>query len=106
MDIHTQRTSISSDDGADKVSITTLGSKTGLDVNVAGGGVVELKGYAISDKDDDSEPNYYGYVKSDGSWYIMKELSSSYRYAAGTSGYTTAWTGRAALSYDYFYTTF
>lgn len=66
--------------------------------------------YAITDKDADASPNYYGYTDQFGAWYIMKETVSAgadtYRYCKGTSGYTTAWTGRAALTYDYFYTIF
>lgn len=62
----------------------------------------ELGVYEISDIDDDAEPNYYGYLKSDGSWYIMKEVSSTYRYCKGDDGYATVWTGRASQSYDYF----
>lgn len=62
----------------------------------------ELGAYEISDTDDDAEPNYYGYLKSSGEWYIMKEESGAYRYAKGNDGYTTAWTARASQSYDYF----
>lgn len=62
----------------------------------------ELGSYEISDTDDDAEPNYYGYLKSSGEWYIMKEESGTYRYAKGDDGYTTAWTARASQSYDYF----
>jgi hypothetical protein len=68
------------------------------------------EGYSITDKDADASPNYYGFTNQFGAWYIMKETVSAgadtYRYVKGTSGYTTAWTGRAALSYDYFYTVF
>ena len=69
-----------------------------------------LEGYKITDKDDDATPNYYGYTDKDGNWYILKEVVSpgadTYRYAKGTSDYTTNWTGRAGLSYDYFYNVF
>lgn len=60
--------------------------------------------YKISDTDTASDPKYYGSVAADGSWYIMKETTSAgtYRYAKGASGYSTNWTGRASLSYDYF----
>lgn len=65
-----------------------------------------LTPYQIADKDDDASPNYYGFTRPDGYWYILKETVSAgadtYRYATGTSAYTTAWTGRAGLSYDYF----
>ena len=66
--------------------------------------------YYISDKDDDTTTKYYGFVRSDGAWYIMRETTDSgdqlYRYVAGSSAYTTAWTNRATQSYDYFYTIF
>lgn len=62
----------------------------------------ELGAYEISDTDDDAEPNYYGYLKSSGEWYIMKEESGTYRYVKGDNAYTTAWTSRASQSYDYF----
>jgi virulence-associated protein VapD len=69
-----------------------------------------LTPYKITDKDDDASPNYFGFTKKDGSWYIMKETVSAgadtYRYVAGTEDYTTNWTNRASLSYDYFYATF
>lgn len=68
------------------------------------------EGYSITDKDNDGTPNYYGYTNQFGAWYIMKETVSAgadtYRYAKGTSGYTTAWTGRVDLTYDYFYEVF
>lgn len=59
-------------------------------------------GYKITDLDD-SSPAYYGFVNKDGGWFIQKEgTSGDYRYAKGSSGYSSNWTGRAALSYDYF----
>ena len=58
-----------------------------------------LSTYKITDIDD---TGYYGYLKADGSWYIMQENSGAYRYIKGDSDYSTAWTGRAGLSYDYF----
>lgn len=55
---------------------------------------------------DASEPGYYGFLRSDGLWYILKQTTTltetAYRYAKGASGYAAAWTGRAALSYGYF----
>lgn len=62
--------------------------------------------YKVSDVDDDASPNYYGFLDADGNWYILKETvaagNNTYRYAKGTSDYTTNWTGRVALSYDYY----
>ena len=70
-----------------------------------------LAPYKITDKDDDASPNYYGFTKPDGSWYILKETVSAgadtYRYAVGTSAYTTNWTNRAtSVTYSYFYEVF
>lgn len=60
-------------------------------------------GYKITDIDD-SSPAYYGFVNKDGAWFIQKEdtATGAYRYVKGTSSYSTNWTGRAGLSYDYF----
>ena len=63
-----------------------------------------MSGYVLSNKDDDATPNYYGYLNTDGHWYIMKEVVSAgddtYTFAKGTSGYSAAWSGRVGLSYD------
>jgi hypothetical protein len=64
-----------------------------------------LDGYAASDTDEsDGTYNYYGFLKADGSWYIMQttKTQTAIRYFAGTSDYTTSWTGKAGLSYGYF----
>ncbi len=87
--------------------------------SVPGPGVVALKdstgvkidpkeknptdGYSISEIDDNAVPSYYGFVDKDGKWYISKEVTAgSYRYAKGAASFATNWTGRAALTYDYF----
>lgn len=87
--------------------------------NSTGGAVAQvgsqdpLVGYQIADKDDDAEPNYFGFVNKHGAWYIMKEESSTYRYCTGIVNpenggglYEDAWTDRANLTYDYFYKVF
>jgi hypothetical protein len=64
-------------------------------------------GYKISQVDDASSPAYYGYLNSDGLWYIMEEDSSgTYLYARGTTAFLTNWGNRDGLSYDYFDTVF
>jgi len=63
-------------------------------------------GYRITQVDD-SDPAYYGYVNKTGNWFIMKEDNTGgYRYAKGDTSFSTNWTNRAALSYDYFDTAF
>lgn len=63
-----------------------------------------LSAYKVSDNDDATDPQYCGYLAADGAWCIMKTniAARSFRYAAGRSGYTTAWANRASLAYDYF----
>jgi len=60
----------------------------------------QLKDYMIVEIDE-SDPDYYGYEKADGGWYIMKETSNSYRYVKGTADFSDNWTGRDELDYDY-----
>ena len=45
--------------------------------------------------------NYYGYVRENGEWIIMREntAQTEYRFARGASDYTTAWTNRASKDY-------
>lgn len=60
-------------------------------------------GYTIAQLDDSTSTTYYGYLNKDSAWYILKEDSSgNYRYCKGSSSFSTNWTGRAALTYDYF----
>lgn len=69
-----------------------------------------LSGYVIADKDDDGTPNYYGYVRPDGAWYILRETvlagADKYEYARGDRGYETNWTNRAGLTYQYYHIAF
>jgi hypothetical protein len=65
-----------------------------------------LSAYQVSDKDLGSETEYLGYVDKDGNWFIQQMTATAHRFIKGTSGYTTSWTGRAGLSYDYFYNVF
>lgn len=71
-----------------------------------------LDTYKVSDIDDAGTTKYYGFLRKDGAWYIMKEdtVAKTYRYTKGSTGYETATTGawatRASLSYDYFHNTF
>lgn len=55
---------------------------------------------------DDSSPAYYGFINKAGAWYITQKDGDSFRYASGSSSFSTNWTGRAGLSYTYFDSTF
>jgi len=60
-------------------------------------------GYTLAQLDDALTPIYYGYLNKTSAWYIIKEDSSgAYRYAVGSSTFSTNWTNRASLTYDYF----
>lgn len=60
-------------------------------------------GYTISEIDDSGVPSYYGFIHKSGSWYIAREeANGSYRYANGGSNFTSGWSGRVGLTYDYF----
>lgn len=60
-------------------------------------------GYSVSEIDDSTFPAYYGFVHKTGAWYIAREANTgAYRYVKGGSGFSTNWTNRASLSYDYF----
>lgn len=64
-------------------------------------------GYKITNIDGAGTPAYYGFVKSTGAWYIMEEgATGAYRYAKGSTSFSTNWTNRATLTYDYFNTVF
>lgn len=63
-------------------------------------------GYKISEVDD-SSPAFYGFINKDGAWFIMKEgTAGDFRYTKGAISFTTNWTNRAALTYDYFHNVF
>ena len=66
-----------------------------------GGQVLE---YIVHEADEASDPRYYGYVDHRGAWIIMKQTiaSGEHRYSSGKSDFSTNWTGRAALTYDYY----
>lgn len=81
--------------------------------NVAGADI--LAGYTNADSDENSSgTSYYGFIDTDGNWYIMKRvvtgttppITATITYTRGTSSYATNWTGRAGLSYATFDTTF
>lgn len=59
-------------------------------------------GYSISEIDDSGTDAYYGFVNKDGGWFILKDSNGIYRYSKGSSSFSTNWTDRASLTYDYF----
>ncbi len=75
---------------------------------IGGTGNLPTEGYTISEIDDENTLTYYGFVKHDGAWFIMKEDvdNNSYRYARGDSKFLNYWKDRASLKYDYYFNLF
>jgi len=68
--------------------------------------------FMLVDVDDQSGyPHYYGYVAYNGSYYIMKELSTgslgfNKKEFGARGSYSQAWQGRSSLQYTPWDTTF
>lgn len=58
--------------------------------------------YKITDLDTTAATQYFGYTNASGNWYIMQLTSSAARYIKGDGGYSSSWTNRATLTYQYF----
>jgi hypothetical protein len=65
-------------------------------------------GFSISEIDNNLSVAYYGFTNKDGAWFIMKEDADtgSYRYIRGSSDFSSNWSRRDKLGYDYFNNTF
>lgn len=63
--------------------------------------------YSISGFDHQADA-YFGYIKKDGSWYIMKEDPNTklFLYAKGNSKFPKNWENRKNLKYDYYNSVF
>ncbi|OGJ21913.1 MAG: hypothetical protein A2804_01770 [Candidatus Pacebacteria bacterium RIFCSPHIGHO2_01_FULL_46_10] len=61
-------------------------------------------GYTITEIDDAAYPAYYGFLHVSGAWYITKEASDgSYRYAKGSSAFSTSWAlHNTTVTYGYY----
>jgi hypothetical protein len=63
-----------------------------------------LNSYFISKSDEsDSVTKYYGLIKTNGAWCILKIVSNTglgdYTYATGGENFSTAWTNHTTLTY-------
>jgi len=63
----------------------------------------EPNDFAISDLEEGGATEYHGFVSLDGRWIIMQSTTTAVRYTKGKTDYTTNWTGRAGLTYGYYY---
>lgn len=91
--------------GVKRVSVFNDGVQTNVATEAKQDPLVKYKPADLDDDLTTSGYNYYGYVDSDGNYYILREDldNKAYRYYAGTGDYTTKWTNRAAQSYDYLF---
>lgn len=92
-------------------TLRTVSAATPLPVTTAGTSTAVIDprtGYAISDKEATATYKYFGFEDAGGKWYILRKTiaTNDFLYAAGASGYATAWTNRASQSYDTFDNTF
>jgi hypothetical protein len=67
-----------------------------------------ISGFEISDTDEESNPQYFGFIDRYGNWLIKRlntiSKSLEVRYVRGSliDPYTIAWTNRASLNYDHY----
>lgn len=95
-------------EGRLRVEVDRVGGGGGSNVPTIGGRVPTksqdpFEGYYPSDMDTGGETEYYGFVNTDGAWYIQQMTATTSRYVSGSDGYEVAWTSREGLSYDLFY---
>lgn len=64
-------------------------------------------GYRISEIDD-NVITFYGFVKTGGSWFIMREDTDegTFRYTKGENNFPSSWSQRDNLNYDYYHNIF
>lgn len=60
-----------------------------------------LGSYEIADLDEGTI-SYYGYIATDGKWFIKQITSTTIRFCKGSTGYITAWSNRSSQVYQYF----
>lgn len=63
-----------------------------------------LDGYKISEILEDNVVSFYGFTNKDGAWFVMKvdTDTGSVRYSRGDVNFSSNWTSRRNLRYDYF----
>lgn len=79
--------------------------------DLSGGGDTSLieptAGYRVTEISTE-DYNYYGFVNKEGNWYIMREdpTEGSFRYVKGDLSFSSGWTRREKMKYDYFHSVF
>lgn len=94
---------VTSTGGSSSVTVTNFPSSIAVSNFPAGSGGDPLASYICSDLDENIGGNsYYGFIDVAGNWYIMRVTAVDIRYVKGSSEYTTNWTGRMSLTYNYY----
>lgn len=113
--IETNSTTLAGKDFATQTTLLTLLSQSDFDAKLATLQAAQnpLDKYKIADEDSLSATKYYGFtttVSASTNWIILQEVVgatvNTYRYANNSNNagaYTTKWTNRATLAYDYLY---
>lgn len=69
--------------------------------NVASSDIIA--GYQAANKDEvPAGTSYYGFVDTDGNWYIQRISATDLDFVRGSSNFAANWAGRAGLSYAKF----
>lgn len=65
-------------------------------------------GYGVNNITSDATYKYFGFENKDGGWYIMRKTlaDSTFKYSAGASNYSTAWTNKSSQTYANYGDTF
>ena len=81
---------------------------SGSEVPVSDVNTNPTSGYKASDIDNAGNPEYYGFIKAGGSWYVLRITDGVYlRYCKGDTDYTGNWTNRGiSLTYQLFHLVF
>lgn len=62
-----------------------------------------LAGYQPGNKDENTGgTSYYGFIDTDGNWYIQRITTTDVDFVRGSSDFSTNWTNRAVLVYAKF----
>ena len=95
--VGTNYDSIRIGDGTNLLSINADGS-----LNVVTKEENRLSRYSISREDISTSTEYYGFVATNGSWYIIQvdTTNGEYKYTNGSSDFLTNWNNRTTLTYN------
>jgi len=82
-------------------TIQQISSTNNVNVQEQSSSFNTLESYAISKQDIQTNTEYYGFVGTEGQWYILKidKVTNSYKYANGSVDFAANWTDRETLEF-------